>query len=166
MAEPVETPIGTVTTAHFEPGHLRHQAMIGPKFCYALFNPRDRMHVVARAFMRFLRDDELPYRRLVLNDHILDEAATRLKKRATMKHAVSFLDTLEASTLYEVEQLPGPAFEAAKTRFVEWDDLDASFTDFLVIAHMNNREIDHVLTFDRHFDAFDVITLPYHEPAK
>ena len=51
MAEPVDTPIGTVTPEHFRPGHVRHQVVIGPKFLYALFNPRDQMHAVSRAFV-------------------------------------------------------------------------------------------------------------------
>jgi hypothetical protein len=37
------------------------------------------MHAVSRAFMTFVRDGDLPYRRLIVNDHIADEAATRLK---------------------------------------------------------------------------------------
>ena len=51
MAEPVETPIGIVTAEHFRPGHVRHQVVVGPKFLYALFNPRDQMHAVSRAFV-------------------------------------------------------------------------------------------------------------------
>ena len=161
MADPVETPIGTVTAEHFRPGHVRHQAVVGPKFLYALFNSQDQMHAVSRAFMAFVRDGDLPYRRLVVNDHIADEAATRLKKQASMRNAASFLTTLDESTLYQFEGVSADVFEAAKTMFVEWTDLDASFTDFVVAAHMDELEVDHILTYDRHYDAFDVTTLPY-----
>ena len=41
MAEPVETPIGTVTAEHFRPGDVCHQVVVGAKFLYILFNPRD-----------------------------------------------------------------------------------------------------------------------------
>jgi predicted nucleic acid-binding protein len=165
MAEPVETPIGTVTAEHFRPGHVRHQVVVGPKFLYALFNPRDRMHAVARAFMTFVRDGELPYRRLIVNDHIVDEAATRLKKQASMRNAASFLTTLDESTLYQVAAVSEGVFAEAKTMFVEWTDLDASFTDFVVAAHMAELEVEYILTFDRHYDAFDVTTLPYRSQA-
>ncbi|MFP8958959.1 hypothetical protein ACLI4Y_19865, partial [Natrialbaceae archaeon A-CW3] len=30
-----------------------------------------------------------------------------------------------------------------------------------VAAHMDALEVDHILTYDRHYDAFDVTTLPY-----
>ena len=161
MAEPVETPIGTVTAEHFRPGHVRHQVVVGPKFLYALFNPRDQMNAVSRALLAFVRDGDLPYRRLIVNDHIVDEAATRLKKQASMRNAASFLTTLDESTLYQFEGVSADVFDAAKTMFVEWTDLDASFTDFVVAAHMDELEVDHILTYDRHYDAFDVTTLPY-----
>ncbi len=161
MAEPVETPIGIVTAEHFRPGHVRHQVVVGPKFLYALFNPRDQMHAVSRAFMTVLRDGELPYRRLIVNDHIADEAATRLKKQASMSNAVSFLTTLDESSLYQFEPAPENVVNDAKETFIEWTDLDASFTDFVVAAHMDELDVDHVLTYDRHYDAFDVTTLPY-----
>jgi len=161
MAEPVETPIGTVTAEHFRPGNVRHQVLVGPKFLYALFNPQDQLHAVSRAFMAFVRDGDLPYRRLIVNDHIVDEAATRLKKQASMRNAATFLTTIDESTLYQSESVPEDAFEDAKATFIEWTDLDASLTDFTVAAHMEALEVDHILTYDRHYDAFDVTTLPY-----
>jgi predicted nucleic acid-binding protein len=161
MAEPVETPIGTVTADHFRPGHVRHQVVCGPKFLYALFNPRDRLHPVSRAFMDFVRDGDLPFRRLVLNDHIVDEATTRLKKQASTQQAISFLTTLDDSSLYQLESVPGDVFATATETFVEWTDLDASMTDFVVAAHMDELGIDHILTYDSHYDSFDVTTLPY-----
>lgn len=163
MGEPIETPIGTVTAEHFRPGDVRHQVVVGPKFLYALFNPLDQMHSVSRAFMTFVRDGELPFRRLILNDHIVDEAATRLKKQASMRNAALFLTTIEESTLYQFESVDGGVFEEATLTFLEWTDQDASLTDFIIAAHMEELEIDHILTFDRHFDAFDVTSLPYHE---
>lgn len=111
--------------------------------------------------MAFVRDGDLPYRRLIVNDHILDEAATRLKKQASMRNAASFLTTLDESTLYQFETVPEDVFDDAKATFVEWNDLDASFTDFAVAAHMDELVVDHILTYDRHFDALDVTTLPY-----
>ena len=126
MADPIETPIGTITAEHFRPGHVRHQVFVGPKFLYALFNPRDRMHTVTRAFMAFVRDGDLPYRRLIVNGHIVDEAATRLKKQAALQNAVSFLTTLDESTLYQFEAVSEDVFRDGKGMFAEWTDLDLS----------------------------------------
>lgn len=161
MADPVDTPIGTVTAEHFRPGTVRHRVFVGPKFLYALFAPSDQLHTVARAFMEFVRDGDLPYRRLVVNDHVVDEAATRLKKQVSVRNAAAFLTTLDDSDLYRLELVTSDVFADAKATFLEWTDLDASFTDFLVAAQMDDLEIEHVLTFDRHYDSFEVTTLPY-----
>lgn len=161
MADPVDTPIGRLTSDHFEPLDLRHQVVVGPKFLFALFNPRDQMHVVSRAFLEFIRDGDLPYRRLIVNEHIVDEAATRLKKRASMRNASTFLTTIDESTLYQLEHISEIEFAKATETFVDWSDLDGSFTDFVVATQMKTIGVDHILTYDRHYDAFDVTTLPY-----
>jgi len=161
MADPVETPIGRVSADHFRPGHVRHQVVLGPKFLYALFNPSDRMHDVSKALMNFVRDGALPYLHLLVNEHIIDEAATRLKKKASIRNATAFLATLDESSLYRLEHTPEAVFEAATTRFSEWTDLPASFTDFVVATHMADLGIDHIATYDSHYAAFDVTTLPY-----
>lgn len=161
MADPVETPIGPITPEHFRSGQVRHEVVVGPKFLFALFNPNDRMHPVSRAFLDFIRDGELPYRRLVVNEHIVDEAATRLKKRATMQNASRFLTTLEESSLYVRESVSDGVFDQAIEMFTEWTDLDASFTDFVVATQMDDLGIDYIVTYDQHYEAFDVTTLPY-----
>lgn len=163
MSEPVDTPLGPITVDHFRPRAVRHRVVVGPKFLYAQFNPRDAMHPIARAFMRFVRDGELPFRRLLVNDHVVDEAATRLKKQASMRNATAFLSTLDESTLFRFEPITESAFTDGQATFVEWTDLDASFTDFLVAAHMDEMGVDHILTFDSHYEAFDVTTLPHAE---
>lgn len=78
-----------------------------------------------------------------------------------MRNASAFLTTLDESDLYRFEPVRTDVFDAAKDRFLEWTDLDASFTDFVVAEHMAELDVEHVLTFDRHYDAFDVTTLPY-----
>ena len=78
-----------------------------------------------------------------------------------MRNAASFLTTLDESTLYQFESVSEDVFDDAKTTFVEWTDLDASLTDFTVAAHMDALGVDYILTYDRHYDAFDVTTLPY-----
>jgi predicted nucleic acid-binding protein len=163
MAESVQTPIGTITAEHFRPGHTRHQVVVGPKFLYSLFDPQDQMHVVSQAFMTFVRDGDLPYRYLIVNDHIVDEAATRLKKQASIRRATTFLTTLDNSHLYQFEYVPEEIFEEATNIFVEWTDLNASFTDFVVTQHMAELGIDHIITYDQHYSAFDVTSLPYQD---
>lgn len=161
MEEPIQTSIGPITAEHFRPGRVRHQVIVGPKFLYSMFDPEDEMHAVSRAFMTFVRDGDLPYRYLVVNDHIVDEAATRIKKRASIQMASTFLTTLDESHLYRFEYVPRDVFAEAKETFTEWTDLNASFTDFVVVQQMDELDIDHIVTYDRHYECFDVTALPY-----
>ncbi|MDB2252183.1 type II toxin-antitoxin system VapC family toxin [Halorubrum ezzemoulense] len=75
-----------------------------------------------------------------------------------MKREASGLDP---KAVHQFEAVPESVVIDAKETFIEWTDLDASFTDFVVAAHMDELDVDHVLTCDRHYDAFDVTTLPY-----
>jgi len=80
-----------------------------------------------------------------------------------MKNATSFLQTLDESAVYRLESVSENVFSDAKATFIDWTDLDASCTDFIVAAHMEELEVDHILTYDRHYDAFDLTTLPYQD---
>lgn len=111
-----------------------------------------------------VRDGDQPSRRLVTNDHRIDEAPTRLKNQASMRNATLFVTILDESDRYRFESVSEAVFLRAQETFVTWTDLDASVADFVVAAQMDDMGIDHVRTYDRHDDAFDVTTLPSHEP--
>jgi predicted nucleic acid-binding protein len=159
----VETSFGRIVPSHFAPhdGTVRHQVFLGPKFLYALFNSGDDLHTLSATFIEYVRTGAIPYRRLLVNEHALDEAATRLKRKATMRQAARLLTAVEESEYLRLERVPDDTFDDARTRFVEWDDYTASFTDFVVVEHMNTLDIDHLATYDSDFDAFDIMTLPY-----
>lgn len=157
----IETPVGTITPAHFDPGEIRHQIFLGPTFLYALYNPEDTMHPVSNAFMEFLQSGDLPYRQLIVIDHSLDEAATRLKKKVSLRNATELLTAVTESQYVQFRVTPRSVFDHAVDRFIEWDDLDASLTDFLIASSMIEMDVGYIATYDRHFDAFDVTTVPY-----
>jgi hypothetical protein len=161
MGRSIETAVGPVSAADFEPSRLTHRVFLGPKFLYAFFNPNDELHEPSRAIAEFARESELPYRHFIVNEHALDEAATRLKKRASLQYAALLFRAVDESELFRFERVPDEAFEQARTRFVEWDDNDASFTDFVIASHMETLGVDHIATYDRHYQLFDVITLPH-----
>jgi len=158
----IETPLGTVTPAHFYEGEdpVPRTCVLGPKFLYALFNPSEEFHPVAYAFLTFVREEALPYRRFVVNEHATDEAATRLKKRADSSRATAFLQALEDSEYFDIVPVGAETFAEVRARFVDWDDNTASFTDFTIGVQMEARELDHVMTFDSDLALFDVTTHP------
>lgn len=161
MGRSIDTEVGSVSMADFEPQRLTHQVFLGPKFLFAFFNNNDELHDASRALAEFARSSDLPYRQFIVNEHALDEAATRLKKRASLRYAELLFRAVEESELFRFERIPDAAFDQARARFIEWDDNDASFTDFVVAAHMNEMDVDHIATYDRHYQLFDVVTLPH-----
>lgn len=158
----IETPLGTVTPAHYYDGAdpTPRTCVLGPKFLYALFNPNEEFHEVAYAFLTFVREEGLPYRRFVVNEHAIDEAATRLKKRADISRATTFLQALEESEYFDIVPVDAETFADVRTRFVDWDDNTASFTDFTLGVQMEARDLEHVMTFDSDLALFDVTTYP------
>jgi predicted nucleic acid-binding protein len=102
----------------------------------------------------------VPYRRFVVNEHIIDEAATRPKKRAGMLEATAFLDALADSEYFIIEALPADTFSRTRERFRDWGDNDASFTDFAIGIQMEAQGLAHIMTFDSDLGLFDVNTYP------
>lgn len=158
----VETAIGTVTPSHFDSndGTVPRTCVLGPKFLYALYNPDEEFHDIAYAFLTFVREEQLPYRRFVVNEHIIDEAATRLKKRADMACVTTFLSAVETSDFFDIVPLDSEAFEYVRERFVDWDDNAASFTDFAIGVQMERHGFEHIMTFDSDLEMFDVAVHP------
>lgn len=151
----------SVSASDFKPGRLTHRVFLGPKFLFAFFNPNDELHETSRALAEFVREGKLPYRQFIVNEHALDEAATRLKTRAALRYAGLLLRAVRESSLFRFERVSDEAFEEACDRFVGWDDNEASFTDFVVACHMEALGVDHIATYDRHFGLFDLVTIPH-----
>jgi len=124
LSPEIDTPIGPVSPGHSYGGgaELPRSCGLGPKFLVALYNPADAFHSVADAFLDFVRDELLPYRRFVVNEHIDYEAATRLQKQAGMLEATAFLEALEQSEYFALTPLEAETFRAVRTRFRDWDD--------------------------------------------
>jgi predicted nucleic acid-binding protein len=163
MERTIETEAGPVSVSAFAPRRLTHRVFLGPKFLFAFLNRNDRLHEPSRALVEFVSEGDLPYRQFLVNEHALDEAATRLEKRASLRYAELLFRAVEDSDLFRFEHVPEAAFEQASSRFVEWEDNDASFTDFLVACHMEEAGIDHIATYDRYYQLFDVVTIPHVE---
>jgi len=158
----IETAIGTVTPSHFKSNDrtVPRTCVLGPKFLYALYNPDEAFHDIAYAFLTFVREEQLPYRRFVVNEHIIDEAATRLKKRADMACVESFLLAIETSDFFDIVPLDADTFECVRERYMDWDDNSASFTDFTIGVQMERHGIEHIMTFDSDLELFDITVYP------
>lgn len=128
---------------------------------FALFHPRDEYHDGARTFLEGLRDGSLPYRRLYVNDYVLDEVATRLRYRVTHDRAVTALETVDESDLYRFEFVDRETYRDGREIFESDGDHELSLTDAVIVAHADELGVDHAFTYDGDFEQFDCTTVPH-----
>ena len=93
------------------------------------------------------------YGRPSITDHIYDETVTLTHAR-TGRHSDAQLvgEQLRERDLFRLLVTDRASFEAAVDVFERYDDHGLSFTDATTIALVDERDIDHVLSFDDDFD--------------
>lgn len=152
---------------HFRPDHDQYTQFVcvGPKFLASVFvtdpsgDEHRRRRRFARRLLRSIRDRELPYTRVVVTDHVVDEAATRLKKKHRHADAVDCLERIRESDIVEIRSVSRTEFDAACEAFVAFDDHDGVMTDFLTKSFVEAAELSYVATWDSHYRAFDNLSL-------
>jgi predicted nucleic acid-binding protein len=113
----------------------------------------------AEKLLRLIREDELPYSKIVLNDHVLDEAATRLKKKHCFEDASDCVNTVRESKLVEIRTLSPDELNRSYEAFVDFDDHGGAMTDFLNKTFVEASETPYVAVWDDHYEAFDDLRL-------
>lgn len=126
---------------------------------YAYFYPDDERHDDARTFFARVRDGDLPYRPLFTDDYVLDEVVTRLRMHAGYEAASEALAAIHDGSTVRCERVSAADLTAAIDRFRTYPDHELSFTDHVIVAQMERLDLDHVLTYDGDFAAFDYTTI-------
>lgn len=129
---------------------------------FALFHPDAVEHDSVTAFFQAIRSDDLPYRPLVTNTHVVDELATLLVTTGGHEHARTALETLSESDAISISRETDRRFDRTRERFLRYDDREVSFTDHYCAVEMDEMAIDHVLAFDGDFALFGFTVLPRH----
>jgi len=159
--------VDTPRRAHFKPYDRNYATglVIGPKFLTSVFrtdhsnDEEARKARFAEKLLSLMRDEELPFRQLLVTRHALDEAATRLKKKAKPSDAFVCVTTVFDSDVYCLKELDTETFTDACTDFTEYNDHDGAMTDFITKAFVEAQATDYVVTWDDHYEAFDELEL-------
>lgn len=147
----------------FLPGRPRTDSVfLDTSGLFALFHPNDERHVTTKRFYELSRYGELPYQRFVTNDYVIDEVATLLRQRVHHDRALNALATVLNGDIYDIEFVTPEIFHAARRRFADFDDHALSFTDCTIVSHMDDLGLDHLLSFDDDFAAFDCTVIPHY----
>ena len=127
---------------------------------YAHFDERATRHEQARTVFESIGSGDLPYRPIYTSTYVLDELATLILSHGKHAAAVAALDrVLESATTVVHPDVAD--FDAAVAEFRRYDDQDISFTDHVSAVLAEDREIEHVFTFDvDHFRTLGFTVVP------
>lgn len=152
--------------AHFspDPSEYTQRLVLGPKFLASMFrsNPDDDAapnQRFARALLDWMRNEEIAYKRLLINQHVLDEAATHLKKHNVPAAAFECVETVRSSELFVICETDAEAFAESCRTFCEYDDHDGAMTDFITKTFLERSETPYLATWDDHYQPFSDLNL-------
>lgn len=118
----------------------------GPYF--ARFAENAPRHDRATAVFTGIREGDLRYRPLYTSTYVLDELATLLVRRSTHAHATDAVERIRESPAFTIVHPDEDDFETSCDQFARYDDHEISFTDHMSGVLADDRDIDHVFTFD------------------
>lgn len=121
---------------------------VDTSFWVALRNRRDGQHDQAARLWRSCADAQL-----VTSNEVRGETWTFLRRRAGHAAAVSFLDSLSASSRVTVVRVTGEEEERAMAWLRQHDEREYSFVDATSFDLMRVRQIRDALAFDGDFAA-------------
>ena len=128
---------------------------------YAFYDRNAPRHDRARAVFDGIDDGELHYRPLFTTTHVLAELATLLQRKRDRSTATAGLRRIRKSPAFTIVHPDPSEFDAACEAFGRYDDQEITLVDHLIATLAENRDIDHVFTFDRRdFRTLGVTVVP------
>ena len=127
----------------------------------ALNNIRDKYHKHAVFENKKLLSEGCFY---VTSDYVLDETYTLLRYDVGHKRAIEFgheIKTLKERNKIFVVHITDDLLKKAWDIFEKYSDKDFSFTDCTSFTIMNDMKIKKVFCFDKHFEQYGFIKLPF-----
>lgn len=114
----------------------------------ARFKPDDQNHDAAVELFDWIRHGEYVYRPLYTSRYVLSELATLLVRKAGHADAVRVLETIRDSSSFTVLTLDEGLFDRVCEQFAAYDDHEISLVDHTSAVLADDRDIEHVFTFD------------------
>lgn len=115
---------------------------------YARMDEDDEHHTRAKAVFDGIKAGDLPYRPLYTTGYVLAELVTLGLARADYTLAAAALRRVRASESVTVVHPDESAFGAACDEFYRYDDQDISLVDHATGVFADERDVEHVFTFD------------------
>jgi predicted nucleic acid-binding protein len=115
---------------------------------YARMDEDDAHHARATAVFNAIQAGDLPYRPLYTTSYVLTELVTLGLARANYALAATALRRVRASPSVTVLHPDEPSFAATCNEFYRYDDQEISLVDHATGVLADDRDVEHVFTFD------------------
>lgn len=126
----------------------------------AAFNEDDKHHDRAEAILDGIRDGDLPYGPIFTSRYVLSETATTILFAVGHQEAVDALETVQASSTFNVLDVGATIFDETAQQFTQYDDQDISFIDHMNSVLAREYDIEHIFAFDGDFATLGLTRVP------
>lgn len=130
---------------------------------FARADTDDEEHEAARQFFDSIRASESVYRPVYTSQAVLAEFVTLALYKLGHEVATGALTAIRESSSINVLPVNEPTFVTTAEQFADYDDQRISFVDHTTSVLADERDIDHVFTFDSDFRTLGFTLLPADE---
>lgn len=130
---------------------------------YARADTDDEHHDEAKQLFDSIRASESVYRPIYTSQAVLSEFATLALYKLGHEVATGALTAIRESSSINVLPVDEPTFATTAEQFADYDDQRISFVDHTTSILADERDIDHVITFDSDFRTLGFTLLPADE---
>lgn len=127
---------------------------------YARVDEADEDHEVATRVFDGIQSGNLIYRPIFTSQAVLSEFATLALYKLGHEDALKMLNATRESESINVLPVKIGTFEAAAEQFEAYDDQGISFVDHTTSILADERDIEHVFTFDEDFRTLGFTLVP------
>jgi len=124
------------------------------------FDEDDAHHDRADAILDGIRDGDLPYGPIFTSRYVLSETATTILMAVGHREAVEALETVRASSTFNILDVGATIFDETAQQFTQYDDQDISFIDHMNAILAHEYDIEHIFAFDGDFSTLGLIRVP------
>lgn len=130
---------------------------------YARVDADDEHHEAATRLFDSIRSGGAVYRPIYTSQAVLSEFATLALYKLGQADAARALAAIRESSSINVVPVGEHTFEAAAEQFEDYDDQQISFVDHTTCILAEERDVEHVFTFDSDFRTFGFALVPADE---
>ena len=138
----------------------RSPAIVEAGMFFAYYYQPAEQHTRARETLDSIVNGDLSFGPLFTTQAVLSELATLLLRKSTHNEAVRAVTEIRNSESFNHLVVDRITFDTALEQFEQYDDQTISFVDHTTAVLATERDIDHVLGFDKDFQTLGFTRVP------